>query len=331
MSTLPTVSFVIPTLNNESQISDILSSIVEQNYPREKIEILVSDGGSKDQTVKIANQFGCVVLENKKILAEPGVALGMANATGDIVSVVASDNRLIGTEWLNDMIRPFVENADVLIVTPTQKSTDDDHWITKYWLMFSDPFNHLVYWNGCNARTYEKALKVEGEPHGYLVYSFGTGNHPIIALAQGVCIRSMSRTESNEFDDILPLVELIENKQKLMAWACNAEIEHHTIASIKSFYKKQRWAVRNALEKKGYGVNSRRKYLSNIRMIKAYLWPFYSISVVAPLVVSIIMAVVERKKEWIYHMPASFCSGMAFWHEIIKVKVLKYTDEYGRY
>lgn len=43
-------SMIMPVLNSQRTIEKALSSIREQDFPQERIEILVIDGGSKDHT-----------------------------------------------------------------------------------------------------------------------------------------------------------------------------------------------------------------------------------------------------------------------------------------
>ena len=52
-----TFSIVIPCLNEEDYIKNCLDSILNQEYDLVKIEILVVDGGSKDKTLQIVNNF----------------------------------------------------------------------------------------------------------------------------------------------------------------------------------------------------------------------------------------------------------------------------------
>lgn len=54
----PLVSFIIPTMNEESTIQECINSLLQQNYPSECIEILVIDGGSTDKTHDILNSYG---------------------------------------------------------------------------------------------------------------------------------------------------------------------------------------------------------------------------------------------------------------------------------
>lgn len=51
------ISVIITTKNEEKNIENCLKSIKEQTYPRDKIEIIVVDNGSTDNTKEIARQY----------------------------------------------------------------------------------------------------------------------------------------------------------------------------------------------------------------------------------------------------------------------------------
>ena len=53
----PSISIVIPTLNSERTIEKCLSSIASQNYPKEKVETIIVDGGSSDSTIRKSKSF----------------------------------------------------------------------------------------------------------------------------------------------------------------------------------------------------------------------------------------------------------------------------------
>ena len=50
----PTISVVIATHNSSRTLGRCLQSIRSQEYPQEKIEIIISDGASTDTTREIA-------------------------------------------------------------------------------------------------------------------------------------------------------------------------------------------------------------------------------------------------------------------------------------
>ena len=49
------ITIITPTLNNEKTILDTLDSVSGQTY--QNIEHLIIDGGSKDQTIKIIENY----------------------------------------------------------------------------------------------------------------------------------------------------------------------------------------------------------------------------------------------------------------------------------
>lgn len=53
----PKVSFLIPVLNEEKTIKSCLDSLLELDYPKDKVEILIAKGPSTDNTNKIAEGF----------------------------------------------------------------------------------------------------------------------------------------------------------------------------------------------------------------------------------------------------------------------------------
>ena len=53
----PLVSIVVTTKNEEKNIENCLNSIKNQNYPQNKIEIIVVDNNSIDKTKQIALRY----------------------------------------------------------------------------------------------------------------------------------------------------------------------------------------------------------------------------------------------------------------------------------
>ncbi|HLD57833.1 MAG TPA: glycosyltransferase [archaeon] len=62
----PPISIIIPAYNEEKHIEKAIKSILSQNYPKDKLKVLVVDDGSIDKTVEIAKQFHQVKVIKKK-------------------------------------------------------------------------------------------------------------------------------------------------------------------------------------------------------------------------------------------------------------------------
>jgi len=66
----PFLSVLIPVLNEEGYIGECLDSLQKQDYPSQRYEVIVIDGGSTDRTWDIAKQKGSE-FENFHLLSNP--------------------------------------------------------------------------------------------------------------------------------------------------------------------------------------------------------------------------------------------------------------------
>ena len=83
---LPSVSIIIPTLNERSHITDCLDALLAQDYP-DVLEILVLDGGSTDGMREMVTRRGAPVrlVDNPRITAAAALNIGITEAIGEIV------------------------------------------------------------------------------------------------------------------------------------------------------------------------------------------------------------------------------------------------------
>lgn len=86
----PKVSIIIPCRNEEKFISRCLDSILANAYPKEKIEVFIVDGMSKDKTRQIVlpytKQYPFVhLLDNPKHITPCALNIGIRAANSDII------------------------------------------------------------------------------------------------------------------------------------------------------------------------------------------------------------------------------------------------------
>lgn len=98
-------SFVMAAYNSENTIEKSLSSIREQDFEQDKIEIIVVDGMSTDKTRDIARQFGCHIIDNKKRLPEIAKTIGLKAALGKYLCIMDSDESLDRKTILSERFR----------------------------------------------------------------------------------------------------------------------------------------------------------------------------------------------------------------------------------
>ncbi len=104
---LPSVSVCMATLNAENVLEECLRRLFEQDYPKDRIELIAGDGGSNDRTREIINKFRGTILENPLKTGESGKAVAVKKAKNELVLVLDSDNFLPENGWLQKMVAPF--------------------------------------------------------------------------------------------------------------------------------------------------------------------------------------------------------------------------------
>lgn len=85
------LSVIIPCRNEEKYIERCLKSVIEQDYPKENLEVLVIDGMSEDKTREIIkkhfSQYSHIkVLENPQKFTPFGLNIGIKAAEGEIIA-----------------------------------------------------------------------------------------------------------------------------------------------------------------------------------------------------------------------------------------------------
>lgn len=107
--TRPFVSVVIPIKNEELYIRSCLDSVLNQDYPKEKLEILLCVAPSEDRTEEIIHEYQknhayIHILENKKNTISCGVNIGIKAAKGTYI--VRLDAH---TEFASDYVSKCIE------------------------------------------------------------------------------------------------------------------------------------------------------------------------------------------------------------------------------
>lgn len=87
---LPAVSVIVPARNEEAHLADCLAAIAAQDYPAERLEVLVVDGGSRDGTLAAARRRADSdprfrLLDNPRGQVAAALNLGVAAASGEIL------------------------------------------------------------------------------------------------------------------------------------------------------------------------------------------------------------------------------------------------------
>jgi glycosyltransferase involved in cell wall biosynthesis len=102
----PFISIVIPTKNNEALIDKCMKSISELDYPKDRIEVIISDGKSTDKTREIAERYGAKVIidDGNSICSARNIAFAIAK--GEYVAMCDADC-VVDKNWLKNCVKYF--------------------------------------------------------------------------------------------------------------------------------------------------------------------------------------------------------------------------------
>lgn len=116
---LPSLTVVIPAFNEGSQVLDTVRSIMASDYPRELLQVICVDDGSKDDTwmwIKAAHDefAGGITIIKQPYNQGKRAALmeGFAKATGEVIVTIDSDSEVL-PDTLANMVSPFVSDERV--------------------------------------------------------------------------------------------------------------------------------------------------------------------------------------------------------------------------
>lgn len=125
----PYVSIVVPVYNEEKGIWKTVHSLTSLNYPKDKLEIIIVDHGSRDRTADIAKQikaqfssYKIEVVEKKRQGREMkahAFNAGLKVASGEFVACVDGDT-IVMKNCLSEMV-PYFEDPNVGAVISTIK------------------------------------------------------------------------------------------------------------------------------------------------------------------------------------------------------------------
>ncbi|WP_066406945.1 glycosyltransferase family 2 protein [Flavisolibacter tropicus] len=111
----PKISIILPTFNSEKFICSCLSSLVTQSF--EKIEIIIQDGMSTDNTVKIIqeflnkqNQVNIRIVSEKDNGIYDAMNKAIKMAKGDYIYFLGSDDILIESNSLQTVYEAIEKN-----------------------------------------------------------------------------------------------------------------------------------------------------------------------------------------------------------------------------
>ena len=311
---LPTISVILPTYNAEKYLENCLNSIKKQNYPQNKLEILVIDGGSRDRTLEIAKKYKTKILFNPYQDCDEGKSIGLRQAKGEIIALIDADNELSSPQWLKTMIQPLVEDKTIFGVLSPWLIRKDDPLINQYvtLLEVADPL----------ARCFHPKMKIIDKGK-YLIYRAKLGETPVVG-ANGFLWRrkviDVVGGYEQKFEEVNFIARVINGGYLAYAKVKDVGIYHYYCASVWSYIKKRVKIGRKFLGRKAKG---RKTWVDHANQDSFLLAVLYNLSIIGPLMEAIREYRKSKNIAWFWHPFISWLTIMVYGYALIEHQMKK--------
>jgi len=115
MTARPTVSVIVPVLNDADGIGSCIEALLSQSYPSELVEIIIVDNGSNDGTPEVVRRYPVTLLTETRTKT-PYLArnTGILHSKGEVIALTDATCTPV-REWLDVGVRALVEEEASLV------------------------------------------------------------------------------------------------------------------------------------------------------------------------------------------------------------------------
>ena len=105
---LPLVSIIVPMHNEGEHIRPCLEAVLAQDYPTERMEILVVDGRSTDHSRDVVAQYAhqhanLSLLDNPRQITPAGFNIGIQHARGQVIGLVSAHS-IVAPDYIRQCV-----------------------------------------------------------------------------------------------------------------------------------------------------------------------------------------------------------------------------------
>ena len=309
----------MPVYNGERTIKQTLENIRNQDYPQEKIEIILVDDNSTDKTLEIAKDYNVKVYQNGKRSYDVGKSIGIQKAKNEFILFMDDDNILPNKNWIKTIVKPFLEEKGIIGAEPIWFAYNkEDDIANRYCSLFgiNDPLAFYLKKRDRLMQTEKKfnLVKKVKERKDYYIAEYNLDN--LLTLGSiGFLIRRnlLLKTDYKplffHMDSIYDLVKQGQNKFAMM----KLSIIHLHSGSVKDFIKKLK---RNA--ELFYKYNKERRYKYQTSKVTLILALLTMTTFIKPFYDAIRGYLKIRDKAWFLH--PLFCFIIPIMYGLIAIK-----------
>lgn len=335
------ISVIMPTYNSEKTIEASLKSIRRQEFDQSKVEILVVDGGSSDNTLGIARRYQTVILENKRRLPEFAKEIGFLQAKGRYAIYLDSDEMFVSRDSFQRRISFLQKHRKVKnLVSTGMLCKKGETGINRYANYIGDPFSNYVYdhFDGYNRLEGMKKIYRHVKTDGGYIFRFQSNTClPLFdALGNMFDLKYAHEMYDRTGDKKNFAANIFYNlavKSKCAAMLEDDFVIHQPGMGFLDYMEKLKWRIKNNLfRSEGVGFSAREK--SEVMLSKRkYLFMLHNILVFPALAKAVRLSLHNRDGYFMMHFFISeILCFMIFWYAICKILhfPVNIDDRYGR-
>lgn len=130
------ISIITVCFNSEKSLEKTINSVISQDY--KNIEYIIIDGGSKDNTLNIIEKYKehiTTIVSEKDRGIYDGINKGIQKATGDVISLIHSNDIFVDSNVISNIVNFFENNPgfEIILSDLAFKKNLDDNKITRYY------------------------------------------------------------------------------------------------------------------------------------------------------------------------------------------------------
>ena len=341
---MKTFSIITSTYNSEKTIQKYFDSILRQDFDMSKIEILIIDGGSTDETLNITiKNLGKVdikIINNTHRLPEYAKTIGVNQASGKYCVFQDSDEVLVNKNSLALRLEVFNSNSKVKTLTLSELNNPKGYSLWgDYYNSIGDPFSGFMF--SPSFSYYEKykniynCKEVLGQVGEYLVCNTKGQALPLLDGVQTFDKNFLLEAFNKkilEVEDIVKISEMLISATENFAVLKDNPVDHYSASSFAQIKSKIYFRIiNNIFLDKSAGFSNREGSMKWTQKIKKALFLPYAFFIIPALIDGIKWAIFRKNIAYLIHPILSFYTAYSICYNMFlkKMGIKKKMEKYG--
>lgn len=338
----PKITVVMATFNSEATVELALKALRAQNYPPDRVEILMVDGGSTDRTLEIGRRYDVRIVPNPRVEPASAKLIGLMEAKGDYLLTCDSDEVTESSDAFRKRVRALQESPNTPVVFPSgYKDPENAKFLSCFINEYGDPFSMFYYRLSKHHTRFIPRLKqsvtVVQETDDYVLFEVAPHQRqPLMENGASGSVMDLHFFRAH-FKDLLAVnahgvmhlfFYLMQTHTRRFALTKNDALVHHSTTDWMTYLRKINYRVINNIfyqqDLGNSGFHGRATYDPWYIRARKYIFLVYAFTLVPVLIDSARDVVRRRDPRFLLTTPLVLYTALAIsYYGVLKVLGLK--------